>query len=89
MCTRDVVPYRMLYTPTHLHHILHNLLHWGIFNAHVNRANRDHQVQPRNDVSYKTATSVNHPKKRYTNWEEKVEGSYQRTEQARIDPQDD
>ena len=41
----------MLHTPTHLHHILHNLLDRGILYGHVDRAHRDHKVESRDDVA--------------------------------------
>jgi hypothetical protein len=41
----------MLDSATHLHHILHNLLDWRIFNGHVHGADGAHEIQARNDIS--------------------------------------
>lgn len=41
----------MLHASAHLHHILHDLLDRRIFYTHVNRPDRDHEVQARDDVA--------------------------------------
>lgn len=42
---------RMLHTSRHLHHILHDLLNRRIRDTHIDRANGDHKIKTRDDVS--------------------------------------
>lgn len=44
-------PGRMLHTPAHLEHILHDLLDGRIGHRHVDGADGDHEVQAGYDVS--------------------------------------
>src|SRR2546421_11522881 len=42
---------RVLNTARHFHHVLHNFLHWGILNSHVDSADGDHKIEPWDDVA--------------------------------------
>lgn len=53
---REVVPQeqasgRVLDPARHLHHVLHDLLYGRARDRHVDRADRDHEVQPRDNVA--------------------------------------
>lgn len=41
----------VLNSATHFHHVLHDLLHRGVLNGHVDGADGDHEVQARDDVA--------------------------------------
>ena len=55
----------MLYTPRHLHHILHNLLNRRLWNRHVNPSSKFSAQPPKPPIQSSPRTSSLGPKKYY------------------------